>query len=53
MSEAENAPHTRNSELSVIALALRVLRGEITEAQAIAIVQGKVPPEIVQGESTR
>ena len=39
MSEGENMPPAKNSGPSVIALALRVLRGELTEAQAVEIVR--------------
>ncbi len=46
MSEAENAQPERNEEPSLIALAYRVLRGELTEAQAIEIAQGKILKEL-------
>ena len=43
MSQSEKAQPTQDEEASVLLLALRVLRGEITEAQAIELVksQGK------------
>ncbi len=43
MNEGENVQPSQSAEPSVLLLALRVLRGEITEAQALEIVkrQGK------------
>jgi hypothetical protein len=39
MTDGENVPPAHPSEVSLIELALRVLRGELTEAQAIEIVK--------------
>ncbi len=39
MAEEENALQRRNAETSLVLLALRVLRGELTEDQAIQIVR--------------
>lgn len=39
MSDAENVRPGRNDVPSVFALALRVLRGELTEAEAIEILR--------------
>ncbi len=39
MVEQENAAQRRNDMPSVLVLALRVLRGEITEDQAVALLQ--------------
>ncbi len=41
MTEAESAAPEPIAGYSLIALALRVLRGELTEAQAIAMVRGE------------
>lgn len=45
MSGAENGAPERTPEPSLIALAYRVLRGEITEAQAIEILRASSAKE--------
>ncbi len=39
MSAAEIVQPTRKEEVSLVVLALRVLRGELTEAEALEIVR--------------
>lgn len=49
MTDAEDGAPAQEDEPSLIALALRVLRGELTEAQAIALVR----PHTAEGHLER